>query len=281
VNLKDASTHFQFGSNWESYVKIVNDKRVFQAIKGLEKLISRSDIEGKRFFDIGCGSGLSMLAALHLGASEVSGVDIDHKSICAAHALLSQWTPGKRWSVYQRSVFELNPIEVGDFDVVHSWGVLHHTGNMWEAIAKAASLVRKNGLLVIAVYHKTAFCNLWRVEKKLYSQSNASVQRIIRLVYKAAFLTRKITLGENALRFISQYHGSRGMDWHHDVHDWLGGYPYESVSPEGVVGYLEAIGFTVEMVFENHGGGKGVFGTGCDEFVARNSGAPRSSRARP
>jgi 2-polyprenyl-3-methyl-5-hydroxy-6-metoxy-1,4-benzoquinol methylase len=270
VDLKNVSSHFQFGKNWKSFVNVVDDERIFRAMKGLEKLIpNNSDINGKKFFDIGCGSGLSMLAALRLGASEASGVDIDPHSVDAAQALLSQFAPKKRWRVYQRSVFEVNSEDIGNFDVVHSWGVLHHTGNMWEAIAKAASLVKKDGLLVIAIYHRTPWCHFWRVEKKLYVHANVFVRCIIRLFYKTAFMARQITLGRNPWRFISDYHRSRGMNWHHDVHDWLGGYPYESALPDEVSSILKGIGLVLEKVFENCAEGKGVFGTACDEFVAR------------
>jgi 2-polyprenyl-3-methyl-5-hydroxy-6-metoxy-1,4-benzoquinol methylase len=267
VDLTHVSSHFHFGKNWKSFLQVVDDERILQAIKGLKKLIpDDNDIEQRRFFDIGCGSGLSMLAALRLGASEARGIDIDQHSVNAAQSLLSQFAPEKQWCVCQRSVFELNRKDIGNFDVVYSWGVLHHTGDMREAIAKAASLVKKDGLLVIALYHRTPFCRFWRLEKKLYAHSNIFVQFIIRSLYKIAIIARH---GANSLKFVSTYHRSRGMNWHHDVHDWLGGYPYESTLPDEVSPILERFGLTVEKVFENCAGGKGLLGTGCDEFVAR------------
>ena len=59
------------------------------------------------------------------------------------------------------------------------------------------------------------------------------------------------------------------MDWHHDVHDWLGGFPYESVTPEELDQFLEKCGFSLEKRFEKPAIAGGVLGSHCDEFVAR------------
>ena len=58
------------------------------------------------------------------------------------------------------------------------------------------------------------------------------------------------------------------MDWHHDVHDWLGGYPYESTDPASVLAYLKALGFAPRQVFEHPAAAFGLFGSHCDEYVA-------------
>ena len=38
------------------------------------------------------------------------------------------------------------------FDIVYSWGVLHHTGDVWHAIENAASRVKPGGIFYIALY---------------------------------------------------------------------------------------------------------------------------------
>jgi len=268
MDLKNVSSHFRFGENWESYARIVDDARIAEAVKGLAKLIPAESIKGKQFLDIGCGSGLSMLAALRLGAASVKGVDIDADSVNTTRALLSHYAPGEKWSAEQASVFDINPENTGSFDIVHSWGVLHHTGDIWTAINKAAALVKPNGIFVIALYHKTPLCNFWRAEKKFYAHAKKWQQWVIRCVYKAAFLLRMVTLRKNPIAFISNYKSSRGMDWHHDVHDWLGGYPYESVLPDEVIAHMKEQSFSLERLFDI-GTGKGIFGTGCDEYVFR------------
>jgi len=264
----DLSEHFKFGENWQSFARHVGAAQIAEAERGLAKLASEQDLAGKTFLDIGCGSGLSMLAALRLGAATVHGMDIDPASVATAQALLAEHAPGQNWSVEVRSVFDLDPA-TARYDIVHSWGVLHHTGAMWKAVDCAAAMVAPSGALVIALYHRTPFCGMWRIEKRIYSRASALAQKAMRVIYKAAYLARFLARGQNPRRFIADYRGRRGMSWHHDVHDWLGGYPYESTRPDEVTRYLRTRGFEVERVFENAAGTIGLFGTGCDEFVAR------------
>ncbi len=268
-DLKDVSTHFSFGRNWSSYLSVVGEEHKTEAVAGLSLLITPEEISGKRFLDIGCGSGMSMLAALTLGAGEVKGVDIDPDSARTAQELLSKQAAGKKWSVENRSVFDLSPEKDGAYDIVHSWGVLHHTGDMDGALNAAAALVAPGGLFVIALYRKTPLCNLWRAEKKVYTEAPAPLQAAMRAVYKVIYLVGLLATGRNPVTYIREYKGNRGMNWDHDVHDWLGGYPYESVTPEEVESFMTARGF--EMVRANTKPAKigGILGTHCDEFVAR------------
>ena len=270
MNETALSTHFRFGENWQSFQARVDQARIAEAVRGLEKLVP--DLSKQRFLDIGCGSGLSMLAALRLGASSVVGTDIDPDSVAASRNLLSRSAPGKDWQVLERSILDMGGVTLGTFDVVYSWGVLHHTADMWTALAKAGLLVKPNGLLVVALYHKTPLCTFWRKEKRFYAHADPWQQKTIRFIYKGAFLLRLFTIGQNPRRYVADYHIGRGMDWNHDVHDWLGGYPYESTLPREVVPKLSEAGFVVEKIVENRSARMGIFGSGCDEYVARRAG---------
>jgi 2-polyprenyl-6-hydroxyphenyl methylase/3-demethylubiquinone-9 3-methyltransferase len=265
----DLSTHFRFGENWRSFAEGLDDAKIAEAVRNLAKLVPADVMAGKRFLDVGCGSGLSMLAALRLGAAHSHGIDLDPASVEAARTVLSRHAPKGSWSVEVRSVFDLDAEASGQFDVVHSWGVLHHTGAMWKALENCARLVPSGGLFVFALYHLTPFCQFWRAEKRLYAHAPRIVQASIRGLYKALYLGRIMAGGQNPRRHLAQYHESRGMDWHHNVHDWLGGYPYESTLPDEVRQRVAAYGLHLEKVFENCAGTIGVFGTGCDEYIAR------------
>ena len=260
------AAHFEFGKNWLSFLDVVSDEQIDGAVHELEKLFPNGELHGKRFLDIGCGSGLSMLAALRLGAVEVTGVDIDENSVEATRRCLARFDPEKKWRAFRSSVFDLDPEKLGRYDVVYSWGVLHHTGNMWAALAKAAAMVDDSGSLAIALYKKTPFCGLWRIEKRIYSHAPAAFQALVRWLYMSAWSARELAAGRNP--FTSRKNAPRrGMSRAHDTHDWLGGYPYESASPDDVHARLDKLG--LHVIRENITlGGTGVLGTACDEYVA-------------
>jgi 2-polyprenyl-3-methyl-5-hydroxy-6-metoxy-1,4-benzoquinol methylase len=262
--LKNVEAHFAFGKNWASYARLIDDHLIAEAKKGLLKLVPAEEFNGRSFFDIGCGSGLHALAAAQLGVSRILAIDIDSDSVATSIALLSSKNVTTPWQVELTSVFDLDAAHQGSFDIVYSWGVLHHTGSMWEAISKAASMVASHGLLVIALYRKTRMDPFWKLEKRLYSHAPNTIQRVMRAVFIAIVWLAKFTTGKSFHDYVANYRSSRGMDFFHDLHDWLGGYPYETALASEVEAKLAGLGFKPERVFVRPGGG-----IGCDEYVYR------------
>ncbi|MFN7192279.1 MAG: class I SAM-dependent methyltransferase, partial [Rhodospirillales bacterium] len=129
-----ADERFAFGMNWRSYIARIDAAHVGHADNSLRKLLRRDRLDGLRFLDIGCGSGISSLAARRLGA-RVQAFDYDSQSVLASRALKARFRPDdNEWIIDQGSA--LDPAfmrTLGHFDIVHAWGVLHHTGDMWQA----------------------------------------------------------------------------------------------------------------------------------------------------
>jgi 2-polyprenyl-6-hydroxyphenyl methylase/3-demethylubiquinone-9 3-methyltransferase len=267
VDLTDRKSHFAFGRNWANYAKLVTEAEISESVAGLRRLAG-DDLEGKRFLDIGCGSGLQSLAALRLGAREVVAIDIDRDSVATARQLLSVHAADKTWTVLERSVFELSADSLGTFDVVHSWGVLHHTGDMYRAIRCAASVVAPAGQFVFALYRQTWMCGFWAAEKRWYAHATPAAQAFARglflTIYRANHLIRK---RRSLQSVVADYRRGRGMEFHTDVHDWLGGWPYESISPARVQQLMTEIGLHEIRAFTVSGKRIGLFGSGCDEYV--------------
>lgn len=274
VTRDDSALTFRFGENWQSFVATVDGGRIAAAEAGLLRLLPREALRGARFLDIGCGSGLSALAALRLGAASVDAIDADAASVAAARALLERFAAGGAWIVEPASVFDLTPERRGTYDIVYSWGVLHHTGDLWRAVTCACAMVRPGGRLAVALYRRTPLCGFWRWEKRLYAGAGPAMQRAVAALYKAAYRAGLLATGRNPAAYVAGYRSARGMDWSHDVHDWLGGYPYESTDPATVATVLRDHGFALERSFEHRAAAAGLFGSHCDEYVCVRRGEP-------
>ena len=267
MNLTARSSHFEFGENWREYAKTIDQARIDAAVIGLKKLFPEGLAEA-RFLDIGCGSGIHSLAALMLGAKSVLSIDIDENSVATTRELLSRFAPGGAWEAREQSVFDASAEKLGGaFDVVYSWGVLHHTGDMWRAIEQASKLVKPNGLFCLAICSATTFDPIWKIEKRIYSSAPRAVQWLLRQIYIAAFLSAQALIYRvNPVRYLRDYKRKRGMNFSHDVHDWLGGYPYETATAEELSGRVRAMGFSEVRSFALPVT-RGIFGSGCNEFV--------------
>jgi 2-polyprenyl-3-methyl-5-hydroxy-6-metoxy-1,4-benzoquinol methylase len=278
ADLTQRETHFEFGQNWLDYSKTITQEKIDRACETLQQLIP--DLAGKSLLDIGSGSGLFSLAALRLGARSVVALDIDENSVAATRALLAKEAPNQAWTSQQASVFDLSPEKTGAFDVVYSWGVLHHTGDMWRAIRTAASLVVPGGQFALAIYRKTPLCPLWRVEKALYARSPQIVQAALRGCYFSAFTAGLLLTGCNPAKYYREY-APRGMTISNDVHDWMGGYPYQSATTEEIERFVVALDFQSLRCFPVKVNLAGALGVGCSEFVfQRNITSEAATRPR-
>jgi|SRR5690348_981992 len=273
-NLLEQASHFAFGKNWLDYANKIDEPKIEQAVSDLRRLAGEETLEGLTFLDIGCGSGLHALAALRLNASNVTGVDIDADSVDAARWTFARFAPDAASRFEVQSVFDMTADAFGTFDIVYSWGVLHHTGDMQRAIECAARLVKPGGEFWVALYRKTPFCGTWRGIKRWYSHATPAGQARARRFYMRMQRTMMRLRGDNYDAYVAGYGKGRGMDYYNDVHDWLGGYPYESIAPDECRALMTRLGFAVKREFVATPGRflPGLLGSGCDEYVFRRVG---------
>jgi SAM-dependent methyltransferase len=263
---------FAFGENWKSFLAELDETRIAEAEKSLQWLLGRQHFDGLRFLDIGSGSGLSSLAARRLGAA-LHSFDYDAQSVECTKVLRERFFPGDaNWIVERGSALDADFLgTLGRFDVVYSWGVLHHTGAMREAIKNASRLVAPGGMFVFALYRKTRLCWFWTMEKRWYCNTSARAQAVASGIYVGLMRLAFRLLGRNFSAHVADYRSKRGMNYIHDVHDWLGGYPYESIRPADVAKDMGRLGFAhVRSKVQPYS--TGLFGSGCDEFVYRSVG---------
>lgn len=262
-----AEARYEFGENWSRFLAGVGEERIAAASAELGRLlgVGPGGLAGKRFLDIGSGSGLHSLAALRLGAARVEAIDYDPLSVAATTRLLSHFAPNGPWSARQGDI--LVPEGLAGADIVYSWGVLHHTGDMWRAVENASALCRPGGVLALALYVKTPFCPFWEAEKRLYTRLKP-LRPLADGLLAGLVLLRRALAGESPARHLREYKARRGMDFMTDIRDWLGGTPYESVADAELDAFLGARGFS-PVRKRNVAPGLGLLGTGCGEWVYR------------
>ena len=230
----DEELRFGFGANWADYVKRhFSDERVEIAQRHLLSVLKLPDLSGKTFLDIGCGSGLHSLAAFRAGARSIVSFDYDPNSVATAHKLHQLAGGPPHWIIMQGSVLDsafMNGLSKAD--IVYSWGVLHHTGEMWNAIANAAGRLHEDSVFYIALYSSDVFtdppASYWLDVKRTYNRSTLLKKRWMDWEYAWNNIIRhELVNRRNPFKAIRAYKRSRGMSYWHDVRDWLGGYPME------------------------------------------------------
>jgi len=255
---KNKNLAFNFGANWQRFSDSSLDNLKFEeALNSLDHLIGHEKIKGSSFLDIGCGSGIFAIAASLAGARKVVGIDISKESISASISNKKRFADQNTIDFFHKSIFDNNISQLGQFDIVYSWGVLHHTGDMWRAIDIASQFVSPNSLFVIAIYNKHWSSKAWKVIKRLYNISPAIIQRLMIYIFFIIIATAKLIVTRKN-PFKKQ---KRGMSFYYDVVDWVGGYPYEYADKDEVINYVEKLGFRCIKTV------KPVVPTGCNEFV--------------
>ncbi len=260
---------FEFGENWKSFLKLLDQERIDRAIDSLQEKLQIENFQDKRLLDLGCGSGLFSLAAHQMGADVVS-IDFDPSSVQCTEELRKRFgNENKKWIIQRGSALDAGYMRsLGEFDIVYSWGVLHHTGDMNQAILLASERVIEGGRFMIAIYNDQGQVSIrWHRIKRLYHRFPKLLRPVLVLAvagyYETKFGLSRILHVKNPLPFAdwrAKKH-DRGMSAWHDWVDWVGGLPFEVARPDRIIDPLKERGFEVTQV-------KMVGnGWGCNEYV--------------
>lgn len=266
----EAGERFEFGRNWARFLRLLDDRRVQESERNLKEFLQTDSLAGQSFLDVGSGSGLSSLAARRLGAL-VTSFDFDQQSVACTRELKRRYFPNDpSWTIHHGSV--LDPAflrQLGRFDIVYSWGVLHHTGALWQAMDNVKFLVKPAGRLFIAIYNDAGkVSQRWLKRKRRYQTLPRLVRPFyilwvwtpgeIRLCLSYAFSGQI----KHYIEAITNYRKGRGMSRICDIIDWVGGYPYEFAALKAITDFYEASGFEVTKTQENRS-------YGCHQVVFR------------
>lgn len=268
-----SGTRFAFGANWRQFFNSVDDHRIGLAEQSLHDILGTDDLSGLRFLDVGSGSGLFSLSARRLGAV-VKSFDFDPESVAVTSKLRGRFLPeDSDWAVEEGSVLDPAYLSsLGQWDIVYSWGVLHHTGAMWEALDNIDRLVVSGGLLVVALYNDQGRMSaIWLSIKQIYNKLPSPLRWLIlgpALVRLWGPTCVRDMFSGQPFRTWRNYaiNSVRGMSPWYDLIDWVGGLPFEVAKPEELLDFYRARGFELIRLRTCAGG------IGCNEFVFRKVG---------
>jgi SAM-dependent methyltransferase len=137
-------TKASFGYQWLRYNAndVLEDHTVFLA----DSQLSGEAIQNKLVLDAGCGMGRYTAVAAGMGA-EIIGLDLS-KSVLKAY---EKTRPHPFAHIIQADIMRL-PFRIGQFDVIYSLGVLHHTPDARQAFLQLTKRLKENGIISVWLY---------------------------------------------------------------------------------------------------------------------------------
>ncbi len=254
-----SEARFAFGRNWHAFLSVLDEDRIKQAERSLTEMLDGGSLRGKSFLDAGSGSGLFSLAAVRLGAARVHSFDYDLGSVACTEEVKRRYAPELPcWTIEQGSVLDERYISrLGYFDVVYSWGVLHHTGDLALAMETVSRAVASRGRLLIALYDDRGWASrAWVPVKRLYISGKVGAA-MVAAVFVPAFVVKgllsDLARGRSPLARYREYRRLRGMSIVHDWLDWLGGFPFEVAAPQWVIDFYARRGFRLVKLKRGYG----------------------------
>lgn len=266
------NAHFEFGENWKKFLTDIDEEKVASAMRDIENFLGAGVMKDRTFVDIGCGSGLSSLAAYRLGASKICSYDIDPVNIQNTEYLKTLFKVPEDfpWTTKVGSIVNVDDGKgMPKADIIYAWGVLHHTGAMWDAIRNTAELVQPEGYLYLMLYRDAKLAGTWKAIKRTYVKSPGAIKFLMRNIFSAILIAGILAKGKNPVKSIKNYGvKSRGMSWYTDVTDWIGGYPFEYAEAEDIIRFLEPLGFKLAKINPSISPKSlGLFGTGSYQYL--------------
>jgi len=114
----------------------------------------------KMVLDLGCGIGTDSLQFAYCGA-RVTAVDFSQQSLDILHQRARAENQTGRILALQQDIEDLHMLDANKFDLVYSFGVLHHTPDPVAALTQAHRVAKPGAELRFMVYHRYSWKALW------------------------------------------------------------------------------------------------------------------------
>ena len=254
----ESGSRFAFGKNWKDFLSTVTESELNKAATDIKTWLNTNDLTGKRVIDIGSGSGIHSYVFYSMGANELVSFDYDDDSVEATKKVWENSGSPSNWKVMQGSILDREFVKsLGVFDIVYSWGVLHHTGEMWKAIENAISLITPGGIFWISIYQKgPGYTKALKLKKK-YNKSSVFGKKIMIYSRIGRMMAGRILRGRNPFKWNQRT--TRGMNVYNDLVDWLGGLPYEVASTEEITKFCTTKGLELKEILARPEGACSIY----------------------
>ncbi len=263
--LSNENISFSFGGNWEKFLTSVDEFTVSHVISSFKKFTRFDKIDNHTFLDIGCGSGINSLMAHTLGAKKIVSIDVDPNCIACTEELRQHFAhDAENWEIVQGPVLDRDFLSsLGFFSYVYSWGVLHHTGDMWSAIDNVVRCVEPGGNLHLALYNEHKNSKKWLKIKRICNKYPKTLFPMMKIFYELYVYGSLLSRFKSPVSYNRKFREKRGMEFRRDVEDWLGGLPYEYCRPDRLIDYVVDSGFVLLRF-------RMAKSIGCNEFLFRS-----------
>jgi 2-polyprenyl-3-methyl-5-hydroxy-6-metoxy-1,4-benzoquinol methylase len=154
--------------------KPIGSKEYFDEVEARKYLVEPhipafADFErwrGKRVLEVGCGIGTDSINFARAGA-QLTAVELSGESLRIASERAEVMGVADRIRFVQANAEELtSALDEEPFDLVYSFGVVHHTPHPEKALAEIRALTAPGGTLKLMVYHRRSWKVFWIVAAK-------------------------------------------------------------------------------------------------------------------
>jgi 2-polyprenyl-3-methyl-5-hydroxy-6-metoxy-1,4-benzoquinol methylase len=133
---------------------------------------------GKRVLEVGCGIGTDSINFARAGA-ELTAVELSSESLRIAEERADVMGVADRIRFVQANAEELtSTVTDGPYDLVYSFGVIHHTPHPQQALAEMRALAAPGGTLKLMIYHRRS----WKVFSVVAAQGHGRFWKTDELV---------------------------------------------------------------------------------------------------
>jgi ubiquinone/menaquinone biosynthesis C-methylase UbiE len=120
----------------------------------------------KNVLEIGCGIGTDTINFARNQAKKVTAVDLSETSLEIARKRAKLYRFEKVIRFYQANAENLSKtVPVEKYDLIYSFGVIHHTPHPKKVIAEIKKYMDKNSVMKIMVYHRFSWKVIWIILK--------------------------------------------------------------------------------------------------------------------